>query len=187
MKRVLFFILVTILSSSMSGQIVKQNELFKTVSVINNKVRFIKEVAVNENESERNYLKMKEWGRENYGKDPFISSVRYDNRKKEILANSRIELILPVNSEGFKEKMVMRYRVNCFLYEDKCVLEIEDISYLSDGGNKNLPRVIRAEEFITDKKLAIQDNLSELRLNTRRATLYFLNTLGNDFEKLFGY
>ncbi len=188
MKRVLFLIIGTILTTSVFAQIVRQNEQFKTVSVINNKVIFIKEVAVNKTDKEKNYSILKEWGRENYGKDPFISSIRYDNRKKEILANSRVELILPVNSSGLREKMVMRFRVNGFLSEDKCVIEIEDISFLSgNSGNKNLPRVIRAEEFITNEKLAIEDDLAELRLNTKRSVLYFLNTLGKDFEKQFGH
>lgn len=186
MNRLFFSIISLIISLSASSQIVRQNEEFKTITVINNKVAFIKEVAVDQHQTNKNYNILKEWARENYGKDPFISSVRYDNRKHKIIAKSRIELILPEDSRGVREKMVMRFRVNGYLIDDKCVLEIIDLSFLCENAkDSTLPRVIRAEEFITDEKVATEDNLKELRVNTRKSTLYFLNSLGKEFEGLF--
>lgn len=188
MKRTLFLTLLTILSLFVSAQIAKEKELFKSVPVINNKVAFVKEVSVGTKDAEKNYQILREWARDNYGKDPFISSVRFDNDKHEIVAKSRIELILPENSAGVREKMVMRFRINGFLINDKCVLEITDLSYLHDNSkDRKLPRVIRAEDFITDVKIEEADELQELRNNTKKSTLYFLNSLGKDFEELFGY
>jgi hypothetical protein len=96
-------------------------------------------------------------------------------------------LILAHDSIGVREKMIMRYRLNGFLIRDKCVLEISDISYLyEDAGNGNLlSRVIKAEDFITDKALKANDSFHELKVNTRKSTLYFLNELITDFEEKY--
>lgn len=188
MKKLLFIIIATLLTINATSQITRQNELFTNVILINNKVAFVKEVTVDEQTTKKNYGILKEWAKKNYGKDPFISSARYDDKKNEILANSRIELILPENRFGVREKMVMRYRINGFLINDKCVLEITDLSFLHENSkDKKLPRVIRAEDFISDRSIAIDDDLKELRVNTKKSTLYFLNALGKEFEELFGY
>lgn len=189
MKKTLFLIIYTLFTITLSAQVTRQNELFKDVPVLNNKVAFVKEVKFNNGKSAaENFEILREWARSNYGKDPFVSSVRYDARKNEIVAKSRIELVLPENSYGVREKMVMRYRVDGFIFDDKCVLEITDMSYLhEDAKSKKLPRVIRAEDFITDAIIEEAGPLKELRINARKSTLYFLNTLGKDFEEQFGY
>lgn len=188
MKKLLFIIITALFSISATSQITRQNELFKNITFINNKIAFVKEVTVDEEAPKKNYNILKEWAKKSYGKDPFISSVRYDDKKNEILANSRIELILPENRFGVREKMVMRYRINGFLINDKCVLEITDLSFLYENSkDKKLPRVIRAEDFISAQSIAIDDDLKELRVNTKKSTLYFLNALGKEFEELFGY
>lgn len=189
MKRNLFILFLIILTGSLSAQITRQNELFKEVPILNNKVAFVKEVKFNNGKTaEENYAILREWAKVNYGKDPFISSVRYDARKNEIIAKSRVELVLPENSLGVREKMVMRFRVDGFIFDDKCVLEITDLTYLHENAkNKNLPKVIRAENFITDYMIEEENSLKELRINARKSTLYFLNSLGKDFEEQFGY
>jgi hypothetical protein len=172
------------------AQVVKLGERFTKVPVIEEKVTFLKEIPVKKDISiQANYKLLKSWATDNYGRDPFISSVRHDDVNNEFIAKSRIELLLPANSKGVREKMVMRYRINGFLFQDKCVLEITDISYLYENSNKNrlLPRVIRAEDFITDKAIAVDDELLEYRINTRKSTLYFLEELSKDFEAKFGY
>lgn len=189
MKKILFHILSIVLASSLNAQVTKQNELFKEVPILNNKVAFVKEVKFNNGKTgEQNFEILREWARANYGKDPFLSSVRYDARKNEIVAKSRIELVLPENSFGVREKMIMRFRVDGFIFDDKCVLEITDLSYLHENArSKKMPRVVRAEDFITDEKIAEEDPLRELRINARKSTLYYLNTLGKDFEEQFGH
>lgn len=159
-----------------------------SVPLVQGKIVFLKEIPSKKGISaEDNYNILKDWAKENYGKDPFISSVRYDAKNNEIIAKSRIELLLPANSKGVREKMIMRYRINGFLFEDKCVLEITDITYMYQNtkGDKTLPKVIRGEDFITDDALRTSDHLEELRQNTRKSTLYFLNELTKEFESKF--
>lgn len=188
MNRRLLVILCILFSITGFTQVVKQGQLFSSVPVVDGKVVFLKEIPLKAGISrEANFQILKEWARANYGKDPFISSVRYDNNKEEIIAKSRIELLLPANGKGIREKMVMRYRVNAFMFNDKYVLEVKEIAYLYDnpGNDKMLPKVIRAEDFITDTEIAKADNLQEIKQNTRKSTFYFLNELGKDFESKF--
>lgn len=188
MKRIWICIVCSLLSITSFAQIAKQGDKYTTVPLFEGKVTFIKEVPAKANLSiEGNYTIMKDWAGINFGKDPFISSIRYGYQKHDFIAKSRIELLLPPDSKGIREKMIMRYRVNGFLFKDKCVLEITDISYLYENSGKGnlLSRIIRAEDFITDEALKVNDGFQELKSNTRKSTLYFLNELVTDFEEKF--
>lgn len=188
MKKHLLYITCMLLSIPCFSQVVKQGNKFVEVPVIEGKVTFLKEIPYKKNVSpDANYKIIKDWAIVNYGKDPFVSSVRHDKENKEFIAKSRIELLLPANSKGVREKMIMRYRINGFIFQDKCVLEVTGISYLYENAknDKSLSRVIRAEDFITDDAIEINDNVKEFRTNTRKSTLYFLNQIGDDFESKF--
>jgi hypothetical protein len=188
MKKYLVLIVFMLLFTASYAQVVKQGQKFEDVAVVNGKVVFLKEIPLKKNFSKDfNFKLLKDWARKNYGKDPFISSVRYDEKNYEIIAKSRIELLLPANSKGVREKMTMRYRVNGFLFQDKCVLEITDISYMyqNTSGEDKLPRVIRAEEFITNTIIDANGDFQELKLNTRKSTLFFINELANEFTEVF--
>lgn len=190
MKKLIFYIICLFLPAICFSQIVKEGEVFEKVPHVDNKVIFLKEVSAKKDLSkDDNYKILRAWAIENYGKDPFISSIRHDQKNNEFIAKSRIELLLPANSNGIREKMIMRYRINGFLFQDKCVLEVTEISYLYENSSKDkkLPRIIRAEEFITDDAIALVDEVQEFRVNTRKSTLYFLNELGKEFETLFGH
>lgn len=190
MKRILLCTICSLLAIASFAQVVRLGEEFTEVPVIEGKIVFLKEIpAPAGNLKEANYRLLTDWAGINYGKEPFVSSIRYDKKNHEFIAKSRIELILPENSKGVREKMIMRYRINGFLVQDKCVLEITDISFLYENSSKDniLPRVIRAEDFITDKAIAMQDHIQELRKNTRISTLFFLNQISASFEKQFGY
>lgn len=190
MKKTILYLICSLLPLLGSAQIVKLGERFTKVPVIEEKVTFIKEIPTRKGVSTQvSYKLLKEWAADNYGRDPFISSVRYDAAKNGFIAKSRIELLLPANSKGVREKMIMRYRINGFLHNENCVLEVTEISYLYENSNKSklLPRVIRAEDFITDDAIAAKDELQEYRVNTRKSTLYFLEELTKDFENKFGY
>lgn len=192
MNRLLIFISSIFFTVGLSAQSVQLYEDFKRVSLTEGKVAFIKEIPVPEGTSrDDNFTVLKDWAVENYGKDPFISSVRVDPRSREIIAKSRIELVLPEDSQNTRERFVMRYRVNGYIYENRCVLEFTEISFLYQGVKedraKSLPKVIRAETFITDDAVAGNDGLKEIRTNTRKSTLYFVNQMAKDLEKTFGY
>lgn len=190
MLRLILYIFGCFLFLPGFAQVAKQGELFSDISIIQDKVVFLKETPCKKGFStEVNFNILRDWTKANYGRDPFISSVRYDTKNREIIAKSRIELLLPPNTKGVREKMIMRYRINAFLFDDKCVLEITDISYMYQNtkGDQKMPKIVRAEQFITNKALELNDDLQELRSNTRKSTLFFLNELSKDFEKQFAF
>ncbi|MDU1890561.1 MAG: DUF4468 domain-containing protein [Dysgonomonas sp.] len=183
-------VICSLLSVKGFAQVVKQGEKFAGVHVIQDKVTFLKEVSLPKNVTlDSNYKTLKTWATNNYGKDLFVSSVHHDPKNHEFTAKSRVELLLPENSTGHRIKMVMRYRINGFIHNDKCVFEITDISYLCENHKKNnlLSKTVRAEEFITDYAMESDDGLHEIKNNTRMSTLYFLDELGRDFESKFGH
>lgn len=184
MKQIYFILLCAFLPISVFAQIVKEGDVFTEVTEVEGKVIFIKEINLSE-EVDVAYPKLKEWGRENYGKDPFISSIRYDDRNKEIIAKSRVELLLPPNTKNVREKVVMRYRLNAFLFQDKCVLEVKEISYMLDSSKKTASKknVLRAEDMILESAIEAEESLKELKENTRKSTIYFLNELVKGLEK----
>lgn len=195
MKRIyIIFLLLVALLSGASAQVIGLNEEVVAVPLIENKVAFVKELSIKPGKTKGEaYEMMSLWANNSYGRDPFISSVRFDKEKAEIVAKSRIELLLPTDSKGIREKFVMRYRLNSYITaENKCVLEVVDLSLLYQGSKTNpktkiLPRLIKAEDFITDEALAIDDDLSEIRLNARKSTLYFINQLFKNYEVALGY
>ncbi len=188
MKKYILLIVLVFSFSAIYSQVVKQGERFENVTVIDNKVVFLKEVPLKKNYSkEFNYNLLKDWGKKNYGKDPFISSIRYDNKNFEIAAKSRIELLLPVNSKGVSEKVVMRYRINSFIFQDKCVLEVQNIAFIyqNQSSKERIPKVFSAENFITNEVIDSVGDYQELKVNTRKSALYYVNQLADDFAQVF--
>ena len=188
MKKLLLFFIYTIIPTICFSQAVKQNEKFAEVPVVQGKVIFLKEIPLKKNISkEENYEILKKWATVNYNKNPFISSVRHDPKNHEFIVKSREELILPANSKGAREKIVMRYRINGFLFQDKCVMEITEIAFMTENNQnkEQLSKFIRAEDFITNEAISIKDEIAEYRINTRIVMLEYLNKIAKDFENQF--
>ena len=172
---------------SLSAQIAKSNQLFTEVKTFEDKVVFIKELSLSSSNPDKNYLLLKEWGKINFAKDPFNSSINYDDRKKSITAQSRIELVLPENHKSIREKLIMKYRLNAFFQNGLCIMEITNINYINDykKNNNSLNQKIKAEDLITDKAISIDDPNQETRINTKKNTLYFFNDLVNSLQNFF--
>ncbi|MBP1618322.1 MAG: putative rane protein [Bacteroidetes bacterium] len=135
-------------------------------------------------DSKSAYQILRLWAKDNYGRDPFISSVRYDNQGKFITAKSRIELLLPPDSKNIREKIVMRYRIDASIANGKCVVTFREIAYLYENPQKPhfLPKISKAEELITDQALSLKDSQSELRSNVRKSTLYFISQTTQELD-----
>lgn len=176
-KRIVLLISIGLLAVDAYSQDLLQNEKFTYVPTFEGKVVFIKEIPLKYSNLNNSYLHLKDWCKMNYASDPLISNIRYDNANWEIVVRSKIELLLPPNARNAREKVVMTYHFNTFIFNNKCVLEVKDISYV-------LPdkKSIKAESLITDRALSIQDDKAEIRANTKKGTLYFLNQLADDIE-----
>lgn len=166
---------------SISGQDVIQETQFSYAPVFNNQVVLIREMPLNNNSTVVNFQKLKEWAKINYGSDLFGSSVKNDRKNNETMIKSKIELLLPANSEGLEDKIVMNYRLNIFLIKNKCVFEIKNITYnyknTSDGLVK---KNFEAIDMISENALSQNDKWRELRIATQKATFQYFNTLADD-------
>lgn len=165
------------------GQNLIQNDKFIYVTTFKNKVVFLKEIPISNKNMDYNYFVLKEWGKKNYSNDITQSNIRYDNKNKEILVKSRVELILPENSEGLRESVLMIYHLNAFILDNKCILEVKNITYNSP--ERTTIRSFKAEDIISDEAIRINDDLGEFRVNTKKSTLYFLNELANELADVF--
>ncbi|NDV77646.1 hypothetical protein [Dysgonomonas sp. 511] len=189
-KAILLYSLLLFIPTVCFSQVVRQGEKFTEVPVVNGKILFLKEIPAKKDVSmSANYKTLKSWAVDRYGKDPFNSSIRYEGKNSEFIAKSRIELLLPHNEKGIREKMTMRYRINGFIFYDKCVFEVTDISYMYENSSKDksLPKIIKGEDFITDEAINMNSEHTEIKTNTRKSTLFFLDELSKSFEEKFGY
>lgn len=182
MNRLLLCIIYSLTSIICLAQSVK----FKDVVVVNERVLFTKDIIPAQRFSDDAlYKKLNDWAVSNYGKDPFMSSVRSDSKNNEIIAKSRIEFSLPTNRSS-NEKIIMRYRINGMVRNGRYIFEITEISYMYENANeKRLPKVVRAEDFITNEAQRKQDDLSDIRINTRNRTLQYVNKISENLDIVF--
>ena len=189
MKNILFILIVLLSYIPVSAQITKSDQLFSNITTFDGKVVFVKEIKLKDNNLEKSYLTLKEWGKFNFAKDPFNSSINYDDKNRKITARSRIELLLPENGKSIREKHIMKYRLDAFIKDNLCIVEITTISYINDAkaNNNTLPQKIKAEDLITDKGISINDSNKDTRLNIRKNTVYFFNDLVNSLQNVLNY
>lgn len=166
---------LTLLSGNIFAQVLVQNDKFTYAPLFNNQVVLVREIALNNNDIEKSFHRVKEWGKERYASSPLISNIRYDNTNKEIIIKSRIELLLPENNDKIREKVVMTYHLNTFIFNDKCVFEVKGITYKLH----NVRKSVKAEDIIIPSALAATGPQQELRVNIQRSTLFFFNELAD--------
>jgi len=173
----------------LSAQIVKSGEDFTNVYLFDGKVVFLKEIRLKNDSIEKNYLVLREWMKENYSGDPLNSSIDFSKKRHAAKAISRVELLLPENSKGRREKLIMKYTLDSFITNNVCVMEISNISFINNkkANNNTLSDKIKAENMISDNALAIDDSNSETRKNTRKSVLFFLNELSHSLQQVYSY
>lgn len=175
---VCFVFFFTLLSGSSFAQVLAQNEKFTYAPLFKNQVVLVREIPLNNSDPEKSFHKVKEWGKERYASSPLISNIRYDNTNKEIIVKSKIELLLPENNDKVREKVVMTYHLNTFIFNDKCVFEVKGITYKLH----NVKRSVKAEDIITQSALEVSGPQQELRVNIQKSTLFFLNELADSLD-----
>lgn len=183
-RKFIYLALIFLVCNNLSSQKLIQNSKFSNVPMFDGKVVFIKEIPLKSINTNHNFSILKNWGQINFGNDPLVSSVLARSKEKKIYCASKIELLLPKNKQNVREKVIMDYKLDAFLLNNKCIFEIKDITYsVQKSKNTDLLKTnFSAEEMISDNAMQINDNLKELRSNTRAATLYFFNQLADNLE-----
>ncbi|HUI32896.1 MAG: DUF4468 domain-containing protein [Dysgonamonadaceae bacterium] len=187
MKRILFIIGLIFAVLGMNAQTQKEN-VFTSVPEVNGKVVFQQFIHTHQGLSEdQNYAILYKWGKDNYAGNPLLSGIRFNEKDKSLIVSSKVELLLPENSKGVREKMIMNYRFDANITSAGCILVVRNITYqnVEERGKSFFPKSFSAEEMITDNAVNSNSDNKELKVNLRKGTLYFLNELYNDLKESF--
>lgn len=174
-----FVFMLGLLPGNSFAQELVQHQKFTYAPLFNNQVVLVREIPLFQRDSERSFVRVKEWGKERYALSPLVSNIRYDNSNKEIIVKSKIELLLPENNAGIRESVIMTYHLNTFIFNDKCIFEVNNITYKLQDVKKS----VKAEDIITSAALAQTGSLQELRINIQKSTLFFFNELADSLEE----
>ena len=186
MKRILLIVgLVFTVIIGANAQTQDEN-VFSTVPEVNGKVVFQQFIHTHQGLSEdQSYSLLYKWGKDNYAGNPLLSGIRFNEKEKSITVSSKVELLLPGNSNGERLKKMMNYRFDASITNAGCVLIIRDVTYQDSDKNKSFfPKLSSAEEMITDSAINSNSKDKELKENLRKGTLYFLNELYNDLKNV---
>ena len=186
MKRILLIVgLVFTVIIGANAQTQDEN-VFSTVPEVNGKVVFQQFIHTHQGLSEdQSYSLLYKWGKDNYAGNPLLSGIRFNEKEKSITVSSKVELLLPQNSDGERLKKMMNYRFDASITNAGCVLIIRDATYQDSDKNKSFfPKLSSAEEMITDSAINSNSKDKELKENLRKGTLYFLNELYNDLKNV---
>ena len=186
MKRILLIVgLVFAVIIGANAQTQDEN-VFSTVPEVNGKVVFQQFIHTHQGLSEdQSYSLLYKWGKDNYAGNPLLSGIRFNEKEKSITVSSKVELLLPENSDGERLKKMMNYRFDASITNAGCVLIIRDVTYQDSDKNKSFfPKLSSAEEMITDSAINSNSKDKELKENLRKGTLYFLNELYNDLKNV---
>ena len=184
MKKYLF-IIALVFSFVISGNAQSQIEnVFSSVPEVNGKVVFQQFIHSDQGLSEdQSYSLLYKWGKDNYAGNPLLSGIRFNEKDKSITVSSKVELLLPENSDGVRLVKMMNYRFDASITNAGCVLIIRDVTYQDADKNKSLfPKLASAEDMITDSAINSNSSDKEYKTNLRKGTLYFLNELYNDLK-----
>lgn len=168
---------------------VNSQSVFTTVPVVNDKVSFQQFVHIDNSLSlDQRYSLLYKWGKDNYSGNPLLAGIRFDDKNKSITVSSKVELLLPQNSDGVREKVIMNYRFDASITNAGLSLIIRDISYqnVQTKGPSLFPKTFSAENTITQTAIsAAPQSEKEFKVNTQKSTLYFLNELYEEISGVF--
>jgi|GEM_PF-1121560 len=184
--RLVFFVLFcTISVNNIKAQGLLQNNEFRYVPVYKGQAVLVKEIPLRDiSEAAQNYTRIKNWVKKNYTTNIFTSSILYHNEEQRVSVKSKVELLLPIlNIQNTSEKSVMSYTLNIFISNRKCIFEVTDITYKIQNAIPNLKNKVKAEDFVTEEALSIQDQYIKEKIETQKGTLYYFNNLIESLAK----
>ena len=173
MKKILFIIGLAFSFLGLNAQTQFEN-VFTSVPEVNGKVVFQQFVHTSQGLNEdQSYALLYKWGKDNYAGNPLLSGIRFNDKDKSISVSSKIELLLPENSQGVREKMTMNYRFDANITNAGCVLKVRDVTYqnVREKGKSFFPSTSTAEDMITDSAINSNSENKELKTNLRKSTL----------------
>lgn len=178
-KYILIVIMLIIGLSWMTAQV---DAGFSNVPVVNGKVVFEQFILTDQGLSaNQKYAALQKWVKDKYTGNPLVSGIRFDDKNQSATVSAKIELT------GVPEKTVMNYRFDLSVANAGCVLVVRDIGYQSAAkqGASSFPKMITAEQTITDQAVSASGEEGQIRSNIRKSTISFVNGLYKEVSGLF--
>ena len=181
---ILIFALLWLLSGHVivNGQV---DAAFTNVPVVNGKVVFQQFVPNSEGATaDQQYARLQQWGRSKSQGNPLLSGIRFDDKGRTMTISSGQEL--PISAGGNAAgNITMRFRVDASVTNAGFMLTVRYHHQSEQSGSNSIfPKTYAAEQMITDQAVNAMGEERDLRNNTRRATLAFLNNLYEELSSL---
>lgn len=178
-KNILVALLVVIGFSQLLGQ---TDVVFTTVPEANGKVVFQQFVPTDQSyTANQKYAILQKWIKTKYTGSPLVTGIRFDDKNQSATVSVKSEL------NGVPGKTVMNYRFDLSVANAGCVLVIRDITYQTaqSQGTSSFPKVVAAEQTITDQAVKVSGEEGQNRNNIRKSSLAFFNALYKEVAGLF--
>ena len=97
----------------------QSNNAFTTVTVVNGKVVFEQFIPIIPSEksmsTDQRYIQLQNWAKKTFAGNPLLGGIRYDEKARTVTVSNRSEI-------GRPEKMVMSYRFDVSVNNERCIL-----------------------------------------------------------------
>lgn len=176
MRRVLFLMLLLLpLYSFAQGNKRNKGTIHNCASIKQGKVCYSDQESIDGVSNDKLYQAIRQWAKDNYGKDYFISNMSEDKKNKSIFCSSKIELLI-----NEKYSSVMKYKMYIKCFDNSYQVEINDIAYTYeiDGKQKSIP----AEKIISKNGKANKISSIKDPEDFCNATFFFVEGVFSDIH-----
>ncbi len=171
------FIAISMLTVMLFSLNAQNDVAFNTVPVVNGKVVFeqfiLTEAGVT---SQQGYEKLQKWVRDKYKGSQMVSGIRFDDKGYIITVSAKADM---------SNLTTMSYRLDASVTDAGCMIVVRDITYQSKNGDSFFPKVVTAEQTITDQSVNVGGDEGKYREGVKSSTLSFLNKLYSEINSLF--
>lgn len=177
-----YILIVSMLIIGLSQMTAQVDGGFSNVPVVNGKVVFEQFILTDQGLSaSQKYAALQKWVKDKYNGNPLVSGIRFDDKNQSATVSAKVEL------PGVPDKTVMNYRFDLSVANAGCVLVVRDLTYQDapKQGTSSFPKVVTAEQTITDQAVSAPGEEGQTRGNIRKATLSFVNGLYKEVSGLF--
>lgn len=174
-KLILTISLFAVIMFGANGQ---TNLAFNSVPVVNGKVVFENFILTEVGGTpEQGYAKLQKWVREKYKGNQMVSAIRFDDKGQTVSVSAKTNV---------DNTTTMNYRLDASVTGSGCMIVIRDITYQSKSNDSSVfPKVVTAEQTITDQAVNSGGDEKKQREVFRTATLSFLNKLYSEISSLY--
>ena len=173
-KLILTISLFAVILLSVKGQ---SDVAFNSVPVVKGKVVFEHFVLTDAGVTpEQGYAKLQKWARDKYRGNQMVSGIRFDDKRHFVTISARASL---------DNLTAMNYRLDATVTGAGYMIVVRDITYQNKSNDSSFfPKVVTAEQTITDQAIQSGGEDKKFRDSIRTATLAFFNEIHSEINSI---